>query len=152
MLFFHVRTSNQLRITGVDFCHKKVGEPRLWLSRACSETSKPAWFARLVLEVQIVCWATCKAARLPRCELRCGTFPYLSELGRQLPELPVCLCCGIKTDPKQQCCPHNVWLTYKMEVEGSRTYPKPVQLILFFFSMFRQLVGIINLLAPEFYI
>jgi len=80
----------------------------------------------------------------PRCELRCGTFPYLSELGRELPELPVCHGCGIKTDSKQQCCPRTVWLTYKMEVEGSRSYPKPVQLILFFLNMFRQLVGIMK--------
>ena len=71
----------------------------------------------------------------PRCELCCGTFPYLSELGRELPELPVCLGCGIKTDSKQQCCPHTVWLTYKMEVEGSRSYPKPVQLIFFFLNV-----------------
>jgi hypothetical protein len=77
---------------------------------------------------------------MSRCELRCGTFPYLSELGRELPELLVCL--GIKADPKQQCCPHNVWLTYKMEVEGSRSYPKSIQLILLY--MFQQLVGIVK--------
>jgi hypothetical protein len=87
---FHVGSANQPTITGVTLCHKMFETHAFGLlepdPKQVSLSSLPILFWKCKPCVgQLAKLRDSQPEGMPRCELRCGTFPYLSELGRELP-------------------------------------------------------------------